>query len=117
MIRVVRPSGETLALDRDGLATVLDVAIAVKSELGIPRGQQRYLLDDEVLPMLSDLPHHELLLTLVRVRTACRLCGRRGRRRKKQRACGGCFDAHYCDEVCQRGDWNRHRSECCRADR
>ena len=67
MIRVVRPSGEILALDGEGLATVLDVAMAVKSALGIPRGQQHFLLNDEVLPMLSELPHLDVLLTLVRV--------------------------------------------------
>ena len=111
MIRVVRPSGEILALDGEGLATVLDVAMAVKSALGIPRGQQHFLLNDEVLPMLSELPHLDVLLTLVRVPVVCRCCGRRSRRRRKHRACAGCLDAHYCDDICQRGDWNRHRSE------
>ena len=102
----MRPSGEILALERDGLLKVLDVAGALKRAHGIPRGEQRFTLNDEVLPMVSQLPstNADIMLTLVRVRVSCRCCGRKSRRQRKHRACVGCRDAYYCDEICQRQD-------------
>lgn len=115
MLRLVTPSGATHVLEREGLENVLDVAAEVKRSLQIPRGEQRYLLGGAVLSMLSDLPRGDVILTLVRVCVVCRCCGAQ-RRGRKLRACGGCLEEHYCDEICQMADWRRHRVECSRAD-
>lgn len=28
--------------------------------------------------------------------------------------CGGCYETRYCNAVCQKRDWKRHKSECAR---
>jgi hypothetical protein len=31
---------------------------------------------------------------------------------KKPHKCTGCNRIYYCDAICQKADWSRHKSEC-----
>ncbi len=102
-----------MVLDRHGLVTVFDVATAVKRRLGIRRGEQRFASNGEALAMLSELPTSVDDLVLTLEDSACGDCGRTPRRgERKLRVCSSCWDARYCDEMCQARDWKHHRSEC-----
>ena len=107
-------AGELVAFEAIEGELVWHVATAIKRMLGIPRGEQRLYIHDEHLGLLSPLPLcDELVLTLVRTPVACEACGHRQRRRgRKKRVCSACWDARYCDEICQRLHWDSHRAVC-----
>ena len=71
-IRVTGLSGETvLERDMNHTAFVMDVACAIKKEFGIPRGEQRFLLDGQVQSLLAHLPQGDLEITFVRTPAPC----------------------------------------------
>jgi hypothetical protein len=48
----------------------------------------------------------------VEAKRQCGKCQKLPQEGKRPLKCTGCNRIYYCDAVCQKADWKRHRSEC-----
>jgi len=86
--------------------TARAVKAAVKLKYGIAKREQTlFLPSGEIASGLVDG-----VLELRRSPPTCRWCGKDG----VAQLCGLCRESPYCDEVCQRSHWPRHKRDCCK---
>ena len=64
---------------------------------------QEYLNNSEILEEMTEKVNNVLV--------TCTYCKNHGRRKELQ-VCSNCKIARYCNEICQRKDWNSHKRIC-----
>jgi hypothetical protein len=109
MISISGISGEITKFDVSD-ATLWEIATKVKRELGIPKGEQKYYRGCELLSKSMRI-QGPVEITMIRSPVNCGGCGR-ARKSGEYRLCGKCLDVCYCDEICQRQNWNCHKMTC-----
>ena len=109
MIRISGISGEIAKFDLSDV-TLWEIATMVRRKFGIPRCEQQYYRECEQVAKVMQI-QGGMELTMVRCPVTCSGCGK-AQRKRKYKVCGGCMDACYCSEVCQKGHWNCHKKKC-----
>ena len=93
-----------------------DVMRAIKSEIHVPKSEQKICLDGTILMPRSEIPDGvDLELTLMRVIPTCAHCERTQNEQRPLLLCSSCVHVAYCDEACQKLDWSKHRMICKRS--
>ena len=110
-VTIVGISGHLMEIQCEDV-TCWEVKCAVKREAGVPLREQKLMWGETMLAPRREIPKGDVTLTLVRVKTSCVNCGRRGR--KHLLLCLGCVSVTYCDPARRRSDWSARRKLCCK---